>query len=707
MSAIRTSIVINDGMSPALRGMNKALNIVLSSFQAVQEASGQAVDTASIQAAREELAASSVALDKIEDELRQAGAAQEDYTEKIRESQGAAGSLLKKVKSLVGAYATIQTAKKAIDITDAWSQTGARMKLVAREGETVEGIQQKIFASANRARAVYMDTADIVAKIGLRAGSAFGSTDEIIAFSETLNKMYTIAGASREEQASSMLQLTQALGSGVLRGEEFNAVFEAAPNIMQAVADSMGVPLGALRDLAADGEITAEIVKNAILGATEEVNQDFESMPATFGQAFNLFSNQALMALQPVWQRLGQISSSEEFLTFANGAGQALATVANLAVTVLDVLSGVAGFVADNWSVLVPIIMGVAAAVAWYTVITKGAAAAMAFWNGVQKAGAFVMKGIQAIQNFVSIGWGVLTGNTAAASASQFVYNSALMACPLTWILIAITAVIAALYIGVAAWNKWTGSSVSATGIIMGALNVLKTVFLNLFALWWNKTAAFVNFFANVWNDPVAAVKILFLDLANSVIGYVLKMAEAIESIINKIPGVHVDITSGLGNFQKKIQDASAEIKSESGWKEVAKTIDYGSYTDAFSGGYDRGKGLEDKISSKISDFFSGNKNEGFDTALDYQNILDSINAGVGETASNTGKQLDISDENLVYIRDLAEQEAINRFTTAEIKVDMVNNNNVSSSMDLDGIMNYLAVGVNAAIGNAAEGVHE
>ena len=707
MSAIRTSIVINDGMSPALRSMNKALNIVLSSFQAVQAASGQAVDTAAIQTAREELAASSTALDKIEEELRAAGEGQEKYTEKIRESQGAAGGLLKTVKSLVGAYATIQTAKKAIDTADAWSQTAARMKLVAREGETVEEIQQKVFASANRARASYMDTADIVAKIGLRAKSAFGSTDETIAFAETLNKMYTIAGASQEEQASSMLQLTQALGSGVLRGEEFNAVFEAAPNIMQAVADSMGVPLGSLRDMAAEGEITAEIVKNAILGATEEVNQDFESMPATFGQAFNLFSNQALMALQPVWQRLGQISSSEDFLAFANGAGQALATVASLAVGVLDILSGAAGFVADNWSVLIPIIMGVAAAVAWYMVVTKGAAAVTALWNGLQSAGAAIMGGLRAVQTFVSIGWGVLTGNTAAASAAQSVYNSALLACPLTWILIAITAVIAALYIGVAAWNKWTGSSVSATGIIMGALNVLKTVFLNLFALWWNRVAAFVNFFANVWNDPIAAVKILFLDLANSVIGYVLKMAEAIESIINKIPGVHVDITSGLGNFQQKIQDASAEIKSESGWKEVAKTIDYGSYTDAFSSGYEYGEGLEEKISSKISGFFSGNKSGGYDTALDYQSTLDSINSGVGETASNTGKQLDISDENLAYIRDLAEQEAINRFTTAEIKVDMVNHNSVSSNMDLDGIVDYLATGVNTAMGYAAEGVHE
>ena len=294
MGAIRTSIVVNDGMSSALRGMNKALNIVLNSFSALESVADDPVQTAAIQSAREKLAGVSLQVDSVENEIRRAAAAQNDYTEKVQESHKASKGLLGTIKQMLVAYGAGQMASKARDTADAWSQTSARISLAAREGENVDAIQQKIFESANRARSAYMDTADVVAKMGQRAGSAFGSTDEIIAFTETLSKMYKIAGASQEEQKSSMLQLTQALGSGVLRGEEFNAVFEAAPNIMQAVADYMDVPLGKLKDLASEGQITAGIVKNAVLGAAEEVNSDFASMPATFEQAWSLFSNQAL-----------------------------------------------------------------------------------------------------------------------------------------------------------------------------------------------------------------------------------------------------------------------------------------------------------------------------------------------------------------------------------------------------------------------------
>lgn len=711
MSAIRTSIVVNDGMSSALRGMNKALNIVLNSFAALESVADDPMQTAAIQTAREELAGVSLQVDSVEDEIRRAAEAQENYTEKVQGSHRASKGLLGTLKQVAAAYGVGQMASKALDTADAWSQTSARISLAAREGENVDEIQQRIFESANRARSAYMDTADVVAKMGQRAGSAFGSTDEIIAFTETLSKMYKIAGASQEEQKSSMLQLTQALGSGVLRGEEFNAVFEAAPNIMQAVADYMDVPLGKLRDLASEGQITAGIVKNAVLGAAEEVNSDFASMPATFEQAWSLFSNQALMALDPVWDKLGEISSSDDFQSFASLSGQALAVFAGTAVSLLDAVAGAAGFVADNWSVIGPIVYGVAAAIALYTAALVANNTVQAIGNGL-KAAAALQETVHAAHLAMS------TGATFAATAAQYGLNAALLACPLTWILLAIIAVIAILYAAVAAINKVTGSTYSASGIIMGVVSVAVSFVMNLFLALLelvfgvverlvNPFIMFANFLANVFVDPVGAVIHLFGDMADSVLAILEKIASAIDLVFGS--NLAAAVSDWRGTLSAKVEGA-AEKYGNGKYQKVMDNLDLSvekngmerfGYGNAWDKGYSRGEEWGDKISG----IFSGNKGSGGTGG--YEELLGSIDAGVGETASNTGKALDISDENLKYMRDIAERDAINRFTTAEIRVDMVNNNSVSSNMDLDGMMDYMVTGVKTAMEQAAEGVHE
>ena len=711
MSAIRTSIVVNDGMSSALRGMNRALNIVLNSFAALESVADDPMQTAAIQTAREELAGVSLQVDSVEDEIRRAAEAQENYTEKVQGSHRASKGLLGTLKQVAAAYGVGQMASKALDTADAWSQTSARISLAAREGENVDEIQQRIFESANRARSAYMDTADVVAKMGQRAGSAFGSTDEIIAFTETLSKMYKIAGASQEEQKSSMLQLTQALGSGVLRGEEFNAVFEAAPNIMQAVADYMDAPLGKLKDLASEGQITAGIVKNAVLGAAEEVNSDFASMPATFEQAWSLFSNQALMALDPVWDKLGEISSSDDFQSFASLSGQALAVFAGTVVSLLDAVAGAAGFVADNWSMIGPIVYGVAAAIALYTAALVANNTVQAIGNGL-KAAAALQETVHAAHLAMS------TGATFAATAAQYGLNAALLACPLTWILLAIIAVIAILYAAVAAINKVTGSTYSASGIIMGVVSVAVSFVMNLFLALLelvfgvverlvNPFIMFANFLANVFVDPVGAVIHLFGDMADSVLAILEKIASAIDLVFGS--NLAAAVSDWRGTLSAKVEGA-AEKYGNGKYQKVMDNLDLSvekngmerfDYGNAWDKGYSRGEEWGDKISG----IFSGNKGSGGTGG--YEELLGSIDAGVGETASNTGKALDISDENLKYMRDIAERDAINRFTTAEIRVDMVNNNSVSSNMDLDGMMDYMVTGVKTAMEQAAEGVHE
>lgn len=281
MSTIRTAIQIQDNMSSAFSAMNNAMNIVISSFENLQNVSGNAVNTNSIQAARRELSSASIAIYQIEDNIRNSNNQQQQFNNSLRTGETAANWLLNRINGVAGAYVGIRTVGGVASISDELVQTNARLNMMNDELQTTQQLQEIIFQSAQRSRASYSSTADAVAKLGLRAKGTFSSNTEVVAFTEQLNKMFIIAGASQDEMSSATLQLTQALGSGILRGEEFNAVFEAAPNIMQAVADYMEMPIGKLREIASEGEITADIVKKAMFAAADETNAQFESIPMT------------------------------------------------------------------------------------------------------------------------------------------------------------------------------------------------------------------------------------------------------------------------------------------------------------------------------------------------------------------------------------------------------------------------------------------
>lgn len=365
----------------------------------------------------------------------------------------------------------------------------------------------------------------------------------------------------------------------------------------------------------------------------------------------------------------------------------------------LNILNNAVGFMADNWSILFPIIAGVVGILGVYLAVTKGVVLWQTITNGVMTA-------FRAIQTFVSIGFGVLTGNTAAASAAQFVYNSALLACPLTWILILIIAVVAILYAVIAVINKVTGKTISATGIIVGALMAAVAFIWNLFLglldlvlgiinHFWNYFAAFANFFANLFTDPIGSIIHLFGDMADLVLGIIETIAKALDKVFgSNLAGTVQGWRSGLDSMVEK----AANKHGNGSYEKVANELNLSSeslglkrwaYSDAYNTGYDWGANL----GSSVSDAFDTN----------------GMTEDIATTAENTEKMtdsLDITNEDLKYLKDLAERDVINRFTTAEIKVDMTNNNSIGNNMDLDGVVNYLVVGVNEAMATAAEGVY-
>lgn len=651
MAGISTAINIADRMSGPIFSIINAMDLMIDTMSSVDTATSQGFDAAKIDETRRALDLANAEMQDIYNGIHRNVQEQQEFNNTVRQGTNAVDSMADKITGMVSAYVGIQSVGKLVGLSDEYTQTTARLNMINDGLQSTADLQDKIFASAQNSRAAYLQTADVVAKLALRAGSVWESNEETIAFAETLNKAFVVAGASQEEMNSASLQLTQALGSGVLRGEELNAVFEAAPNIIQTIADYLGVGIGEIREMASEGQITADVVKNAMLSSAEEIDAQFQSMPMTWEQVWTGAMNQLLYASQPLLQ-------------FIN-------------------------LLAQNWSTLEPIVLGVAAAVGLY-VIALGAYKAVAAASAVTGA---VHAASVALQS----------GATFTATAAQYGFNAALLACPLTWIVIAIIAVIAAIYALTAAFNKATGASVSATGLIMGAFAVLGAFLINTFVVpVQNKFAMFANFIGNLFNDPVAAVKVLFYDMAQTVIGYILNMARAIETIINKIPGVQVDITSGLDNFYSQIEDASQKVKDESGWVEYVQKMDFIDYSDAANAGYEFGQGIEDKIGG----FFGGDLNGmGIDTGA-FGTDMSDVPGGVNDIAQNTKDSVDISDEELRYLHDLAEQDVINRFTTAEIRVDMVNNNNVSSQMDLDGIVDYVATGVYNAMEQAAEGVH-
>lgn len=700
MASIRSQMVLNDGISGVLRKINTALNTTLNAFEQVQRASGNAVDTAQIQAARAALVEANREVDNMAEGYRRAAQQEEVLNRGLRNGASAADGMLGRVKSLVATLAAGAGIKAILGMSDKMTSTSARLSFLVDDGGSVDALEQKIMASAQRSRAAYLDTASAIASMGANAGSAFSDNDELIAFMEQVNKQFVIGGATAEGQSAAMLQLTQAMAAGALRGEELNSILENAPGIARAIESYMGVAEGSIKQYAEQGLITSEVVKNALFSVADETNAKFESMPMTWAQVWTTMQNKALSIFDPILARINQVANSERFSTVTDGIISGLAGIAAVAGVVLDLLISGGALVVDNWSWISPIVWGlVAAFLAYNTValITNGINGAMALAEGV-KAAALAMS----------------TGTTFAATAAQYGLNAALLACPITWIVVLVIALVAAFYAAVAAINHFAGTSLSATGLIMGAFAVAGAFLINLvlgvvnFVIGlgvelYNLIATFANFFANVFNDPVGAIINLFAGMFDFILGIVESAASLIDTVLG------TDMSSAVAGFRNTVATKVEEIVGDQ--VEVMEKLDASDYQiqrieygDAWAAGNDLGKGIEDAVGG-LFDFDLG-------TGEDYGAgfTMDDIANSAALTAENTGATADAltaSNEELAYLRDIAEREAINRFTTAEVRIDMTGmTNRIEGNADLDGVISELTNGFTEALVTAAEGVH-
>ena len=643
------------------------------------------------------------------------------FNQEIASGTQQANELTNTIKRAVAAYVSIQSVGKALDISDELTQTTSRLDMMNDGIQTTAELVNMVYAAAQDARGSFSQMTDVVARFGNNAKDAFSSSEEVVAFADLIQKQMTIAGASTQEAANAELQLSQALGSGVLRGDELNSIFEQAPNLIQNIADYLDVPIGKIREMAADGELSADVVKAAIFSAADDINSKFNEMPMTWGQMWQSMQNTALIAFQPVLQRLNDLANSEAFQTFVQNAVEAMATLANIVLNIFELVGTVGGFIADNWSVISPIIYGVIGALAVYAAylgIVKGIEIASAAATAIHSVAMSAKIGVMA----------ALTGQTMAATAAQMGYNGALYACPVVWIIMLLIALIAIIFAVCNAIAKMTGIANSGFGVITGGVNVVIQFFKNLgltvanIALGiGNAIAALASNMMTAFHNAICNVQSWFYNLLSTACSVIENIAAA----LNKLPFVSFDysgISSAADDYAAKASEAAGNKEDytsiSDAFNEGFTTFDAfqdGWASDAFNAGAAWGDGVADKVSNfSLSDVFGqtdipnvGDYTSGFNDAIANSGIGD----GVGSIDDNTGKikdSLDVTEEDLKYLRDIAEQEAINRFTTAEINVDMSGmQNTVNSGDDIDGFMTKLTDSVNEAVDNMTEGVHE
>lgn len=639
------------------------------------------------------------------------------FNQEISAGTQQANELTNTIKRAVAAYVSIQSVGKALNISDELVQTTSRLNMMNDGVQTTAELVNMVYAAAQDARGSFSQMADVVARFGNNAKDAFSSSEEVVAFADLIQKQMTIAGASTQEAANAELQLSQALGSGVLRGDELNSIFEQAPNLIQNIADYLDVPIGKIREMAADGELSADVVKAAIFSAADDINSKFNEMPMTWGQIWQSMQNTALIAFQPVLQRLNDLANSEAFQTFVQGAIEAMAILANIILNIFELVGTVGGFIADNWSVISPIIYGVIAALAVYAAylgIVKGIEIASAAATAIHSVAMSAKIGVMA----------ALTGQTMAATAAQMGYNGALYACPVVWIIVLIIALIAVIMAVCSAIAKMTGIANSGFGVITGGVNVVIQFFKNLgltvanIALGiGNAIAALASNMMTAFHNAICSVQSWFYNLLSTA----LSVIEGICAALNKLPFVEFDysgISSAADDYAAKASEAAGNKEDyqsiSDAFNEGFTTFDAfqdGLASDAFNAGAAWGDGIADKVSNfSLSDVFGqtdipnvGDYTSGFNDAIANSGVGDSI----GNIDDNTGKikdSLDVTEEDLKYLRDIAEQESINRFTTAEVTINQTNNNNVSSDTDLDGFITALDDAMGEAIDEVTNG---
>ena len=599
------------------------------------------------------------------------------------------------VTRLMGAIGGAALVRGAIALSDELSLTETRLRNVNDGLQTTAELQDMIYNAAQRSRGSYQDMAQMVASLKAQTGDTFSSVREAAGFAELLTKQFKLAGTDATGISSTMYNLTQALSTGVLRGNDLNIVMSNAPQIVQRIADYMGVTVGEIKKLGADGKITADIVKNAMLGAAEDINAQFESMPMTFGDAVQKVKNMGIRAFQPLGRMISNAINSPQFNAAMNQISNGILNLAAIGTVAFTTIGNMASFAADHMNVIAPIITGLVAAFALYNAI-------LAVSTGLQAAHDAVMGAAAVIQ-------GIYAAATGAAAAGQSAFNAALAACPITWFVAAVAVAIVAVVALIIWLHNLADTGHTVFGDIAGVALGCFAVILNALAIVANAVISAVEFIINAYNEGVYQIQMAFYNLAvgavnafnsmidaadgaataianafisgcNAAIGGINKLIAA----MNAIPGVSIGSVGEIGQvgsvISARLSVGNIAMPSKPAKAALPKfeTVSMG---EAFNQGFEKGSAWGDSAQNGLTGKFADIKN-GLGNLMGGGSIADLIGSndaladamgggaggGGGGGKGNVGsvdkvkkvEDCKLSDEDLKIYRDLAEQRYMN-----------------------------------------------
>ena len=552
----------------------------------------------------------------------------------------------------------------------------ARLKLVAGEQGNVVGLNKQIYDSARRSRTEYASMAETVATLAQSAHDAFPDPKEAIDFAEKINKVMAIGGTTGVNKKNAMIQLTQGLASGALQGDEFRSIAENAPMIENIIAKTMGVSRGELKKLASEGKVTAEIIKKAMTDNAAEIEEAYRSLPHTFADWATDIKSVAQYAFAPLFNVINDLANSPEFRQFIDS-------------------------IENNIQYLAPIITNIANEIsyAFKQILTVG----QQVFSWLQENGEIVkavLFGIATVALVYATNWAVATASTIAATIAQWELNTAMLACPATWVALAIMAIIGVIYLVVDAYNDWAGTSVSVVGIIGGLFGFLFSVIHNGIAFVWNMFIAWANFLMTVFKNPVQAIKNLFGDLWNNIVDYAVQGINAMIDVLSKVPFLK-NLLSGVGH----VVAGNFHVETTSGPLSDYKM----NYTDTMNEatyGYNLGQSGAERIGNIFKD--NGSWTNGKESDIDNNNKRDAVANAAKDTAKNSKKTAKNTDKMAKGIELTAEEiknlhgsyltDAVKEWSNRTINLNVVNHNNIDSDVDHGAFTTNFVAGLKQAL---------
>ena len=574
------------------------------------------------------------------------------------------------------AAAAIQKVGDAIghvfDMAQEFSSIQARLGLIVGEQGNVAALNKEIYESARRSRTEYASMAETVATLSQSAHDAFPDPKEAVDFAEKINKVMAIGGTTGENKKNAMIQLTQGLASGQLQGDEFRSIAENAPMIENIIAKTMGVSRGELKKLASEGKVTAEVIKKAMTDNADEIEAAYRKLPHTFADWATDIKSVAEYAFAPLFDAVNELANSPEFRQFVDSIENNIQYIAPIIKNVFNEIS-----------------------YAFKQVLTTG----QQVFGWLQENAWFVHDALFALATVALVyaaNWLVATASTVAATVAQWGLNAAMLACPATWVALAIMGIVAALYLVIDMYNEWTGSTYTVVGVIAGVFGALWAIIYNQIAYIWNIFIIFANFIATVFNNPAKAIKNLFGSLWNNLVEFAVQGINAMLDVMKQVPFLK-KLLDGVGHvvasrFQVQV-DAGPFDDYKMQYKDIGETAGAAQLAG-------------DSLVGKISNIFnpSQQNTDGNNSQNSNNNQRAAVSDAAKDTAKNTGKTAKNTEKTAKALQLTADEintlhkgimnDAIKSWSQRTINLNVTNNNTIDSSVDYNDFNTNFADGL-------------